>query len=81
MSQNVTEGEAKWKAYPSVSQVWGAELGAHVFQLPARHPPSDPVARHCRPRVWFLWYLFIGSPLCSTLLSDPASRRCPCASL
>src|SRR5208337_3228688 len=26
-------------------------------------------------------FLFIGSRLCSTLLSDPASRRRPCASL
>src|SRR5712691_3318865 len=26
-------------------------------------------------------FLFISSRLCSTLLSDPASRRCPCASL
>src|SRR5271157_1638685 len=26
-------------------------------------------------------FLFIGSRLCSTLLSDPASRRSPCASL
>jgi hypothetical protein len=29
-------------------------------------------ARHCRPRIRFL---FIGSHLCSTLLSGPASRR------
>src|SRR5215472_4106113 len=30
------------------------------------------------PRIWFL---YIGSYVCSTLLSDPASRRRPCASL
>jgi hypothetical protein len=29
-------------------------------------------ARHCRPRIRFL---FIGSHLCSALLSGPASRR------
>ena len=39
---------------------------------------SCPLARHRRPRIRFL---FIGSRLCSTLLSDPASRRRPCASL
>jgi|SRR6476661_483407 len=40
-----------------------------------------PLARHRRPRIRFL---FIGSRLCSTLLSGPASRRVlfrPCASL
>jgi len=40
-----------------------------------------PLARHRRPRIRFL---FIGSLLCSTLLSGPASRRVlfhPCASL
>jgi len=36
------------------------------------------LARHRMPRIWFL---YIGSYLCSTLLSDPASRRRPCASL
>ena len=39
------------------------------------------LARHRRPRIRFL---FIGSHLCSTLLSGPASRRVlfhPCASL
>src|SRR6267378_5487122 len=39
------------------------------------------LARHRRPRIRFL---FIGSRLCSTLLSGPASRRVcfhPCASL
>src|SRR5215469_8225836 len=30
------------------------------------------------PRIWFL---YIGSYVCSTLLSDPASRRRPCVSL
>jgi len=30
------------------------------------------LARHCRPHIRFL---FIGSRLCSTLLSGPASRR------
>jgi hypothetical protein len=37
-----------------------------------------PLAR-CRMPV--IGFLFIGSRLCSTLLSDPASRRRPCASL
>jgi hypothetical protein len=40
-----------------------------------------PLARHRRPPIRFL---FIGSRLCSTLLSGPASRRVlfhPCASL
>ena len=37
-----------------------------------------PLVRHRMPPIWFL---FIGSRLCSALLSDPASRRCPCASL
>jgi len=37
-----------------------------------------PLARHRMPHIRFL---FIGSHLCSTLLSDPASRRRRCASL
>jgi hypothetical protein len=37
-----------------------------------------PLARHRMPRIRFL---FIGSHVCSTLLSDPASRRRRCASL
>src|SRR5260370_12772699 len=37
--------------------------------------PLAPCRRAHRP------FLFIGSRLCSTLLSDPASRRCPCSSL
>jgi hypothetical protein len=40
-----------------------------------------PLARHRRPLIRFL---FIGSHLCSALLSGPASRRVlfhPCASL
>jgi hypothetical protein len=36
------------------------------------------LVRHRMPHIWFL---FIGSRLCSTLPSDPASRRSPCASL
>src|SRR2546426_5536216 len=42
---------------------------------------SCPLARHRRPLIRFL---FIGSHLCSALLSGPASRRVlfhPCASL
>ena len=38
----------------------------------------SPLVRHCMP---FIQFLFIGSYVCSTLLSDPASRRRPCASL
>ena len=34
-----------------------------------------------RLRLPHIRFLFIGSRLCSTLLSDPASRRNPCASL
>jgi hypothetical protein len=37
-----------------------------------------PLARHRMPLIRFL---FIGSHVCSTLLSDPASRRRRCASL
>ena len=38
-----------------------------------------PLARLGMPRIQFL---FVGSRLCSTLLSDTPSRdRCPCASL
>ena len=37
-----------------------------------------PLARHRMPQIRFL---SIGSCVCSTLLSDPASRRRPCASL
>jgi hypothetical protein len=36
------------------------------------------LVRHRMPQVRFL---YIGSYVCSTLLSDPASRRRPCASL
>ena len=36
------------------------------------------LARHRMPLIRFL---YIGSYVCSTLLSDPASRRRPCASL
>src|SRR5208282_802781 len=41
-------------------------------RLSARSPPAVGL---------FIRFLFIGSRLCSTLLSDPASRRRPCASL
>jgi hypothetical protein len=37
-----------------------------------------PLVRHRMPQIRFL---YIGSCICSTLLSDPASRRRPCASL
>src|SRR5271157_3397996 len=37
-----------------------------------------PLARHRMPLIRFL---YIGSYVCSALLSDPASRRRPCASL
>jgi len=37
-----------------------------------------PLVRHRMPQIRFL---YIGSRLCSTLLSDTASRRRPCASL
>ena len=37
-----------------------------------------PLVRHGMPRIRFL---YIGSHVCSTLLSDPASRQRPCASL
>jgi hypothetical protein len=36
------------------------------------------LARHRMPQIRFL---YIGSYVCSTLLSDPASRRRPCALL
>ena len=38
----------------------------------------SPLARHRMPLIRFL---FIGSHVCSALLSDPASRRRRCASL
>src|SRR5215831_14843317 len=41
-------------------------------QYLARSPPAVGL---------FIRFLFIGSRLCSTLLSDPASRRRPCVSL
>jgi hypothetical protein len=34
-----------------------------------------------RPRMPLIRFLFIGPYVCSTLLSDPASRRRPCALL
>ena len=34
-----------------------------------------------RPRMPLIRFLFISPYVCSTLLSDPASRRRPCASL
>jgi hypothetical protein len=37
-----------------------------------------PLARHRMPLIRFL---YLGSPVCATLLPDPASRRRPCASL
>jgi hypothetical protein len=37
-----------------------------------------PLARHRMPLIRFL---YIGSYVCSALLSDPASQRRPCASL
>jgi hypothetical protein len=39
---------------------------------------ASPLVRHRMPLIRFL---FIGPYVCSTLLSDPASRRRPCASL
>src|SRR2546429_4418652 len=36
------------------------------------------LVQHSMPQIRFL---YIGSRVCSTLLSDPASRRRPCASL
>ena len=39
---------------------------------------TSSLVRHGLPHIWFL---FIGPRLCSTLPSDPASRRRPCASL
>ena len=37
-----------------------------------------PLARHRMPLIWFL---YIGSHVCSALLSDPPSPERPCASL
>jgi len=39
---------------------------------------TGPLVRHRMPQIQFL---YIGSYVCSTLPSDPASRRRPCASL
>ena len=43
-----------------------------------RFAVTCPLARHRMPLIRFL---YIGSYVCSTLLSDPASQRRPCASL
>src|SRR5271155_3378548 len=51
-----------------LSPIESRRLLAASFRLGLRRMP------HIR-------FLSIGSRLCSTLLSDPASRRCPCASL
>src|SRR6267378_5821883 len=40
--------------------------------------PFASSSEHCLPRIQFL---FIGSRFCSTLPSEPASRRRPCALL
>src|SRR5215470_11174509 len=78
----------------AVAEVWLAMKDA-TFESPtgisagqAPGAPADsghmgftvycPLARHRLPRIQFL---SIGSRFCSTLLSDPASRRRPCASL
>ena len=41
--QHLDDLEAKWKAYPSVSQVWRRNWPRDhtVFPLPARHPAGD----------------------------------------
>src|SRR5271168_1483129 len=39
------------------------------------------ICQLARRRMPLIRFLYIGSHLCSTLLSDPASRRRPCASL
>jgi heme/copper-type cytochrome/quinol oxidase subunit 3 len=59
-------------------------FATHLPDLPAQPLMVMDFAITCllvrsgRPRIWFL---FVRSWLCDTLLSDPASRRRPCASL
>jgi hypothetical protein len=75
--------------HESVTRSRSPEVSSTAF----RTPPSDlqpvplmdmgfavscPLARHRMPLIRFL---YLGSYVCSTLPSDPASRRRPCASL
>ncbi len=60
----------------------------HLPGTPARSTPLTLIVMDfamTRPLVPSEWphiaFLFIRSPFCSTLLSDPASRQSPCASL
>src|SRR3954454_8748381 len=57
---------------------------AHPPDLHPRPLMDEDFAVSCplvRPGLPDIRFLFVGSRFCSTLLSDPASRRRPCASL
>ena len=76
-------------SHESVTRGRSPEVSSTAFRT---HPPNlqpvplmdrgfavmSPLARHRMPRIRFL---FIGPHVCSTLPSDPASRRRRCASL
>jgi len=92
-----TLGKNKWQgignlSHESVTCHRSPEVSSTAFDAqPPDLPPVSlmdmgfaiicPLARHRRPQIRFL---YIGSRLCSALLSGPASRRVlfhPCASL
>src|ERR1700690_4140972 len=76
-------------SHDSVTCNRSPEVSSIAFHAPPPDLPPVPLmdvgfaiisslARHRRPQIQFL---SIGSRVCSALLSDPASRRSPCASL
>ena len=58
-----------------------AKGGLSADKICNRRQESNPKVRSPAAVGLLIRFLFIGSRLCSTLLSDPASRRRPCASL
>ena len=86
------QGSSNWMFCRLVRMSVAVLLTLSVVRAFAASPPDLPsrplmaldfaitrsLVRPGRPRIRFL---FIGSRLCSTLPSDPASRRRPCASL
>jgi hypothetical protein len=65
-------------------EVSSTAFAAHPPDLHPRPLMDEDFAVSCplvRPGLPDIRFLFVGSRFCSTLLSDPASRRRPCASL
>ena len=65
-------------------EVSSTAFPAHPPDLHPRPLMDEDFAVRCplvRPGLPRIRFLFVGSRFCSTLLSDPASRRRPCASL